>query len=383
MFQQRRVSEIIDVQPRRNKFKTNEYFPTGRIPIIDQGSEFIAGFTDESQRAYDGELPVIVFGDHTCCLKFVDFAFAVGADGTQLLRPADGIDARYLYYALKTAELEQFGYQRHFKLLKDCQVSVPPFEIQRRIASILGAYDDLIQVNLRRIAVLEDMATRLFENHVIKQIEMLPPPHGGQGSSRLPANWQIALLGDISDIIMGQSPPSTQLNKLGEGFPFHQGVTDFGALFPHSRVYCTPSNKKKLAEAGDLLFSVRAPVGRINLATEPVVLGRGIASIRSKIGSSFFLAAHLRATFHSPDLIGNGAIYKAVGRDDIERVPIALPPVELREKIDALIRPIYEVLWALHRSNNALAVSRDLFLPRLISGQLSISAAHPCLEEAA
>jgi type I restriction enzyme S subunit len=191
-----RVGDIIEVQRRQHKLKTNEYRLSGSVPIIDQGAEFIAGFTDEVDRAYGAELPVIIFGDHTCCLKFVDFRFAVGADGTQLLRPVKGIDARYLYYALHAVELEQFGYQRHFKLLKDCEVSVPPREIQHRVASILGAYDDLIEVNRRRVAVLEEMARGLFEEWFVRfrfpgheEVPILDTPEGP-----LPEAWTWAAL---------------------------------------------------------------------------------------------------------------------------------------------------------------------------------------------
>ncbi len=268
-------------------------------------------------------------------------------------------------------------------ILSRLTVPLPPLDTQRRIASILAAYDELIEVNRRRVAVLEGMARGLFETMVTRLAGELPPPSGGSGNSRPPSGWEISELGDVADFIMGQSPPSEELNRARNGFPFHQGVTDFGALFPGRRVYCTPSNSKKLAAAGDILFSVRAPVGRINIATEEVVLGRGVSSIRSKIGTQRFLAAHLRATFHKPDLIGNGAIYKAVGRQDMRKVPVILPPTEVRDQIDGQIGPLYDLLWTIEQSNTALAAARDHLLPRLISGQLSVAAAERELEEAA
>jgi type I restriction enzyme S subunit len=113
---------------------------------------FIAGYIDDEDRAYDGPLPVIVFGDHTCVFKYINFRFAVGADGTQLIRPKDEdlFDVRYLYYALRGIPLQQFGYQRHFKYLKDSKILHRHIDLQIAIAEVLAAYDDLIENNLRR-----------------------------------------------------------------------------------------------------------------------------------------------------------------------------------------------------------------------------------------
>lgn len=314
--------------------------------------------------------------------------------GTGCLRVTvgDQADPRFLFYRLGHPETLADIRNRavgatmpnlNTTILRETPLTLPPLPTQRRIAAILGAYDDLIEVNRRRVTVLEEMARALFEGFVTKAIGELPPAIGGFGNAVLPDGWQISGLGDIADVIMGQSPPSEELNKDGHGFPFHQGVTDFGSLFPRHRVFCTPSNKKKIATIGDILFTVRAPVGRVNIATEAVVLGRGVSSFRSAIGTQHYLAAHLRATFYEPDLIGNGAIYKAVGRNDIQRIPIVLPPVEIRDELDLKIASIYNLLWTLEQSNQRLAAARDLLLPRLISGQLSVNAAERALEEAA
>lgn len=147
-----RAGDVISVMRRKNKIKTSEYLKEGRIPVVDQSTHFIAGYIDDVQRAYDGPLPVIVFGDHTCVFKYVDFQFAVGADGTQLIRPKDEeiIDVRYLFYALRSIPLEQFGYQRHFKYLKEGAIPLFPLDVQFRIASVLAVYDDLIETNIRQ-----------------------------------------------------------------------------------------------------------------------------------------------------------------------------------------------------------------------------------------
>ena len=94
---------------------------------------------------------------------------------------------------------------------------------------------------------------------------------------------------------MGLSPKSEFYNETGEGLPFHQGVTDFGERFPTDRVYCTV--QKRIAEVGDILFSVRAPVGRINVANKKIVIGRGLSAIRSKSGDQVFILQQLKDKF--------------------------------------------------------------------------------------
>jgi type I restriction enzyme S subunit len=302
----------------------------------------------------------------------------------------ENFDPFFVYYVLRTKsdELKARAAGAATPIINktafsELTLKAPNLQVQHRIGAILGAYDDLIEVNRRRVAVLEEIARGLFEELVILKVGMLPPAGGRYEGSTLPDNWQIVSLADISEIMMGQSPPACDLNKDGAGIAFHQGVTEFGPLYPSDRIFCHNANPKKVARAGDILFSVRAPVGRINIATNQVLLGRGIASIRGKNCPQAFLIAHLRATFHRTDLIGNGAIYKAVGRADIERVQVVLPPEEVLKTVTENMQPIYSLLWNIEQTNRHLAASRDLLLPRLISGELSVASAERQLEEVA
>ena len=103
------VGELLDTVPHQPKIKRSAYEVSGRYPIVDQSQSDTAGYTSDDAWLYHGELPVVVFGDHTRVLKFVDFPFCVGADGTQLLRPVAGIELRYFYYALRNIDLKNYG----------------------------------------------------------------------------------------------------------------------------------------------------------------------------------------------------------------------------------------------------------------------------------
>jgi restriction endonuclease S subunit len=126
------------------KLQTSEYQEEGAFPIVDQGASFICGYTDDQSALWPYALPVIVFGDHTRILKFVDFPFAIGADGTQCLTPTPSLDARYFYYALQSLDLQGEGYARHFKLLKEKVIPVPDREVQLQIADQLLALEQSV-----------------------------------------------------------------------------------------------------------------------------------------------------------------------------------------------------------------------------------------------
>jgi len=143
------------------KVKQSDYQPIGLVPIIDQGQSFIAGYTDKSP--YKDNLPVIVFGDHTRVLKFVDFPFVAGADGTQVLIPNSTLfDPLFVYYALSTIDIPSRGYNRHFSLLRESSLPLPPLDEQREIARMLQAVDAKIAAEERRRAALEELFKTLL-----------------------------------------------------------------------------------------------------------------------------------------------------------------------------------------------------------------------------
>ena len=107
------------------KIEKTDYKNSGLYPIVDQSQQFIIGYTDDESLIYDGELPVIVFGDHTTILKYVDFQFVMGADGTKVIKPNSDLDVFYLYQALKELNIIPQGYRRHFSILKNKLIKIP------------------------------------------------------------------------------------------------------------------------------------------------------------------------------------------------------------------------------------------------------------------
>jgi type I restriction enzyme S subunit len=155
------------------KVKQSDYRPIGLVPIIDQGQSFIAGYTDKSP--YKDNLPVIVFGDHTRVLKFVNFPFVAGADGTQVLIPNSTLfDPLFVYYALSTIDIPSRGYNRHFSLLRESSLPLPPLDEQRAIAETLRAVDRKIEAEQARRQALEALFKSLLHDLMTAR-RRLPP----------------------------------------------------------------------------------------------------------------------------------------------------------------------------------------------------------------
>ncbi len=131
------VDTYTSISSSKIKVKTSESNESGKFPVVDQGQKFISGYIDDADRTINLDSPLIVFGDHTREIKYIDFQFAPGADGTQILRPHDFYDPKLYYYFLCTLDLENRGYGRHFKLLKESDLRLPPLNEQKRIADKL------------------------------------------------------------------------------------------------------------------------------------------------------------------------------------------------------------------------------------------------------
>ncbi len=146
----------------QTKILRSEYEATGVFPVIDQGKDFSNGFTSDESKLYRGKLPLVLFGDHTREIKFVDQRFALGADGVKALEPKPNLAAKFLYYYLLKSPVETRGYSRHFKYLKEKNVPLPPLPEQDRIVEILDHADTLRQQRRQADALSKRILPALF-----------------------------------------------------------------------------------------------------------------------------------------------------------------------------------------------------------------------------
>jgi type I restriction enzyme S subunit len=291
------------------------------------------------------------------------------------------LDGKYFGYALVSREsyIETLGAgatgqtELSRQRLAEVEIPVHSLDNQHKIASILSAYDDLIENNLRRIKILEEMAQTIYREWFVKfrfpgheKVRMVDSPLG-----KIPEGWSVIDLVDSCNIVMGQSPKSEFYNTSGDGLPFHQGVTNFGPRFPTERVFCTVKNR--IAESGDILLSVRAPVGRINLADKRLIVGRGLCAIHNKNGQQWFTLHQLKERFQQEDTMGGGTIFKAVTRKDVESIEFLNPANLTVQAFEEICHPIEAQIKILTEKNNNLRRTLDFLLPKLISGELDVS----------
>lgn len=150
----------------------------------------------------------------------------------------------------------------------------------------------------------------------------------------LPDDWRWAKLGEVCEVILGQSPPSSTYRDYPEGLPFFQGKKDFGAVNPTPTAWCVEPSK--VAEAGDILISVRAPVGPTNIANERCCIGRGLAALRCRpFADRDFVLQALKLREEELASMGAGSTFAAITGDQLRTYPIPVPPLEEQRRIVA------------------------------------------------
>ena len=276
------------------------------------------------------------------------------------------------------------------------RLRLPPLAKQRAIAAILDSLDDKIELNRRMAETLDEAVRALFRSWFID----FDPVGSRMGSlcreqghpSRvfsgetleselglIPKGWKVSSLADCFDLKMGQSPPGWTYNEVGEGLPFFQGSKDFGLRLPTSRKFCTQPNR--VAEAGDTLVSVRAPVGDVNLALERCCIGRGVASLRHKSGATsytFHCMSSMRPTLR---YYGNeGTVFGSLSGHQFGRLRVVEPCPRAIDLFESYSRPIDELIIRNWVEVRTLVIVRDMLAPRLLSGQIRVRDAEVIAE---
>jgi type I restriction enzyme S subunit len=162
---------IMNRKIRVSKVKKRDYKSKGRFPIIDQGQSSVAGYWDDVKDVYHGPLPVIIFGDHTRLFKFVDMPFVCGGDGARVLHPnTDNFDPAFLFFALLNLDIPNRGYNRHFGVLREQKLPLPPLHEQQTIASILELVDSKLQAEENKkqafVALFNTLLLNLMEGKI-------------------------------------------------------------------------------------------------------------------------------------------------------------------------------------------------------------------------
>ncbi|WP_304295679.1 restriction endonuclease subunit S [Porphyromonas gulae] len=188
----------------------------------------------------------------------------------------------------------------------------------------------------------------------------------------IPEGWNDGTFSDIANITMGQSPDGASYNEDGEGYVFYQGSTDFGGRFPSVRMFTT--SPSRFAKRGDILMSVRAPVGAVNIANEDCCIGRGLSAISSKIGSItyiYYVVYYLKVRFDR--LNTAGTTFGSITKEDLFNLPVVVPYDKVIEQFEFICKPTFDKQMRIGFEVERLSKLRDELLPLLMNGQVSIN----------
>ncbi|MDY4629647.1 MAG: restriction endonuclease subunit S [Prevotella sp.] len=293
------------------------------------------------------------------------------------LKHFQDIDPIFLYYWIKSEN----GYNALYNIaigsaqkaltiaaIKGYEIPLPPLQTQHRIATILSRYDSLIENYQKQIKLLEEAAQRLYKEWFVDL--HFPGHENTKIVDGVPEGWEKKRLSDIANIIMGQSPKSEFYNTEGDGIPFHQGVGSYGYRFVVDNVYSTSFTR--IAEPNSILFSVRAPVGRLNITKNKIVIGRGLASINHKMGYQSYLYYLLKEKFFKDNIIGNGAIFASISKDELYNLVFFIPSDEIVKRYDAIANKIDKNIQYVDSQIRLLTEARDRLLPKLMSGEIAV-----------
>ena len=372
---------------RGKRVKQRDYLPEGRIPVIDQGQSQIGGFTDDEEFAFAGELPVVLFGDHTRAVKLVEQRFAVGADGIKIFRPAAGVRAKYLYYWMKSARLPDRGYGRHYQFLRQLSLPLPEpkrqdaivAEIEKQFSRLDEAVANLkrVKANLKRYkaAVLKaavegrlvpteaelarregrryETGTQLLQRVLEdrrwrwcgKGLYREPSAPVLDNRREVPAGWATASLEAITSanrvICYGILMPKENATD-GVLYVKVRDMKD-DRIDPPSLQRTSQEIAAKYAraslQAGDLLLSIRGTYGRVAIVP-PALEGGNITQDTARLDVNRLLEAGFIAAFlRSEDAqryfkeVARGVAVKGVNIGDIRPMAVPIPPLSEQQRI--------------------------------------------------
>ncbi|MEK4186382.1 restriction endonuclease subunit S [Paenibacillus sp. FSL L8-0494] len=263
------------------------------------------------------------------------------------------------------------------------KVHLPDYQTQMKIGDFLFELEEKKILNNKINKELEKLAKTIYDYWFVQFDfpDKNGKPYKTSGGKmewndklgrEIPVGWTDGVLSDIANITMGQSPPGESYNKKGEGMIFFQGCTDFGNRFPITRQFTT--QPKRFAKEGDILLSVRAPVGTLNVAKENCCIGRGLAALNSKdncIAYLFGAMTDLKQIFDRRNV--DGTTFGSITKDDLFSLKVVKPDKDILNQYQKTMNPVFEKQNKIELENQQLSELRDWLLPMLMNGQVEVA----------
>jgi type I restriction enzyme M protein len=316
------VEDLIDDVRYTTKVQKSDFLETGRFPIVDQSEKFIAGFWNNEDDVFRIEKPVIAFGDHTRVFKYLDFDFVLGADGIKLLKPSKKIDSKFFFYCLKNLEIENLGYSRHYKELKDKKIPLPPLTVQKEIVERVEGYQRLI-------------------NGAKQVVQSFKP------NISLNPEWQIVKLDEMFRTKSGTTPSRSRNDYFEDGHIAWVKTLDLN----DSAIHITDEKitKKALDEThleilpkGTVLIAMYGgfnQIGRTGVLEIEATTNQAITALlpNEKVNPYFLNSILVSSKEYWKQVANSTRKDPNITKSDILRFKIPLPPLEEQKQIVAQI----------------------------------------------
>lgn len=374
----------ISIASKQYQIAASEFKTVGKYPVISQSKEYVIGYCDDDSKLFRHEEPIVIFGDHTTEVKYIDFDFVVGADGVKIFEPISNIlIVKFLKFVLEfySTGLEKVGgYTRHYKYIKDKPIPLPPLEEQRRIVAKIeellpfvdryaASYEKLEQFNAKfpedmkksilQYAIqgklveqrpeegtaedlyksIQEEKQKLIKEGKIKKEKPLAEITEDEIPFDIPDNWKWMKLGECINLLSGQDLTADRYNEKNEGTIYLTGASnlDDNENIIINRWTTSPTS---VAHKGDLLLTCKGTIGKTAILTvDEAHIARQIMAITGIQLDTTFIKYFIKI---SVDMLQRKAksMIPGIDRDTVRNLLLPLPPLEEQHRIVAKIEEL-------------------------------------------
>lgn len=369
----RLLESFVNKTDSKKKIKQKDYLEEGNYPIVDQGRDLIGGYTNDDKLIIYIKKPIIVFGDHTRCIKYINFDFVQGADGTKILEPKKIFLEKYFYYAFKNINIPSLGYRRHYPMFNKLKIQIAPINEQQRIVNRIES----LFTKLDRAKELIENALAQFEQN---KMAILHKAFTGE----LTVKWRKennineknffnkVKLKNVIKLISGRDVSVSLCNDKSIGIPYILGASNIkdNKFFIERWI----ENPVVVSEKNDILLSVKGTIGKLYLQKEEKInISRQIMALRALNDlNTHYLYYFLLRECERLKFEGNGLI-PGISRKDILDLNILLPTLEEQQEIVNILDKLlakYNKIKNLEQQLEKIELLKKAILAKAFRGEL-------------